>query len=94
MYYTKDGDFLKPETGTSLDVGLECTFAREFKFDATGYWSVMEDEIFYNPYVTYYPGAWYGYNGNSPGRTERLGFDFGLAWCREDGGGIDSLLVR
>jgi len=83
LNYTKDGDFLKPETGTSLDVGLECTFAREFKFDATGYWSVMEDEIFYNPYVTQSPWGWNGYNGNSPGRTERLGFDVGLAWCRE-----------
>jgi len=80
---TKDGKFLEPETGTSLDIGLEYTFAKEFKFDVTGFWSVMEDEIFYNPYVTPAPWGWNGYNGNSPGRTERLGFDVGLAWCRE-----------
>ena len=83
MNYTKDGKFLEPETGVSLDVGFEYAFAKEFKFDATGYWSIMKDEIFYNPYASQSAWGWSGYNSNSPGRTERLGFDTGLSWCRE-----------
>ena len=83
LNYTRDGRFLEPETGVSLDVGFECTFAEEFKFDATGYWSIMKDEIFYNPYAYQSPYGWSGYNANSPGRTERIGFDTGLGWLRE-----------
>ena len=83
MNYTKDGKFLEPETGVSLDVGFECVFEKEFKLDATGYWSIMEDEIFYNPYASQSPWGWSGYNSNSPGRTERIGFDAGFGWRRE-----------
>ena len=84
LNYTEDGRFLDPEQGTSLDLGLEYVFAEEFRFDATGYWSVMEDEIFYNPYVKDYGwGYWGGYNCNSPGKTERLGFDLGASWSRD-----------
>ena len=83
MNYTRDGRFLEPETGVSLDVGLEYTFAKEFRLDATGYWSIMKDEIFYNPYASQSPWGWNGYNSNSPGRTERIGFDAGFGWRRE-----------
>jgi len=83
LNYTQDGKFLEPETGTSLDFGLEYEFLEEFKFDFAGYWSVMEDEIFYNPYAKDMGGYFYGYNCNSPGRTERLGFDTGLSWLRD-----------
>ena len=83
MNYTRDGRFLEPETGTSFDIGFEGTFAKEFKLDVTGYWSIMEDEIFYNPYVMQSPWGWSGYNSNSPGRTERIGFDAGIGWRRE-----------
>ncbi len=84
LNYTADGRFLEPETGTSLDLGLEYAFAKEWTFDCAGYWTVMDDEIFYNPYAKNYGGGyWGGYNCNSPGRTERLGFDTGLGWRRE-----------
>jgi outer membrane receptor protein involved in Fe transport len=47
------------------------------------YGMIMDDEIFYNPYVT--PGlyGWNGYNCNSPSKTKRLGFDTGFAWRRD-----------
>jgi len=83
LNYTQDGRFLRPETGTSLDLGGEYAFAEEFTLDANGYWMIMEDEIFYNPYVTPSPWGWSGYNCNSPGRTERLGFDTGFGWRRD-----------
>ena len=84
LNYTEDGRFLEPEIGSSLDLGLEYAFAREFKFGLSGYWMVMEDEIFYNPHAKDYgSGAWGGFNCNSPGKTERLGFDTGLSWRRD-----------
>lgn len=83
LNYTADGRFLEPETGTSLDLGFEYAFAREFTLDAAGYWTVMDDEIFYNPYARDYGAYWGGYNCNSPGRTERLGFDAGFGWRRD-----------
>lgn len=84
LNYTVDGKFLKPETGTTLDWGLEAEFADEFRFDASGFWSVLDDEIFYNPHAQDYgAGYWGGFNCNSPGRTERLGFETGLSWRRE-----------
>jgi len=83
LNYTEDGTFLKPETGTSLDLGFDAVFAKEFTFDLDGYWTAMEDEIFYNPHAKDYGGTFGGYNCNSPGRTERLGFDAGLGWRRE-----------
>lgn len=84
LSYTADGNFLKPETGTTLDLGFEAAFLDEFKFDAVGYWSVIDDEIFYNPHVHDYGGGfWGGFNCNYPGRTERIGVETGLSWCRE-----------
>lgn len=83
MNYTRSGYMLKPETGMSLDAGLEWKFLEDFKFDFNAYGSMMEDEIFYNPHVTPSPYGWSGYNGNSPARTRRLGFDTGLAWCKD-----------
>ena len=83
MNYTEDGRLLKPETGTSLDIGLEWTFLDEFTFDADGYGMVMDDEIFYNPYAAYSPYGWGGYNCNSPAKTRRVGLDTGLAWRRD-----------
>lgn len=84
LNYTEDGTFLKPETGTTLDFGLEAAFLDEFTFDASGFWSVLDDEIFYNPHAKDYgAGYWGGFNCNSPGRTERIGFETGLAWRRE-----------
>lgn len=78
LSYTKDGKFLKPETGVSLDIGAEWEFLDEFKFDINGYGMVMEDEIFYDPAIQPY-----GYNCNSPAKTRRIGFDTGLSWERE-----------
>ena len=83
MNYTEDGRLLKPETGTSLDIGLEWTFLDEFTFDADGYGMVMDDEIFYNPYAAYSPYGWGGDNCNSPAKTRRVGLDTGLAWRRD-----------
>ena len=84
LNYTEDGKFLRPETGTALDFGVDARFADEFLVDASGYWSVIDDEIFYNPHAKEFGGGvWGGYNCNSPDRTERLGFDAGLAWRRE-----------
>lgn len=83
MSYTENGKFLKPEKGESLDVGVEWEFLDEFKFDINGYGMVMEDEIFYNPYVKMEPWGWNGYNCNSPAKTRRIGFDTGLAWRRD-----------
>lgn len=84
LNYTEDGKFLKPETGTTLDGGFEAEFCEECKFDVSGFWSVLDDEIFYNPHAQDYgAGYWGGFNCNSPGRTERLGLDAGLSWRRE-----------
>ncbi len=84
MDYTQDGRMLNPETGVSLDVGFEWAFADEFALDANFYGSLMDDEIFYNPYATPSPyGGWNGYNANSPDETRRLGFDLGVSWQRD-----------
>lgn len=83
MNYTRNGKLLKPEKGTSLDVGLEWNFLEEFTFDIDGYAMEMEDEIFYNPYAAYSPYGWGGYNCNSPARTRRIGLDTGIAWKRD-----------
>ena len=84
LNYTRDGRFLEPETGASLDLGLDWRIDREFRFDLDGYWTVIEDEIFYDPHAQEYGGRWGGYNCNSPGRTERLGFDVGFGWKRDE----------
>ena len=78
LSYTKDGDFLRPETGWSLDVGAEWEFAEEFRLDVNGYGMLMEDEIFFDPAL-----APYGYNCNSPAKTRRLGVDAGISWRRD-----------
>ena len=83
MNYTQNGQLLRPETGTSFDIGAEWKFLKEFTFDLNGYGMVMEDEIFYNPYVTASPYGWSGYNSNSPAKTRRLGLDAGLSWLRD-----------
>ena len=87
LSYTRDGMFLEPETGTSLDIGAEWEFLDEFTFDVNGYGSIMQDEIFYNPYTTYassaWGGYWAGYNVNSPSKTRRIGLDTGLSWLRD-----------
>ena len=84
LNYTADGRFLRPETGTSLDAGAEYAFMDGFMLDFNAYGSVMDDEIFYNPYARDFGGgAWGGYNANSPSRTRRAGFDAGLSWRRE-----------
>jgi outer membrane receptor protein involved in Fe transport len=78
LSYTQDGNFLKPETGASLDIGFEWEFLEEFSFMANGYGMVMEDEIFFDPSLL----PW-GYNGNSPAKTRRLGFDTGFTWLKD-----------
>ena len=78
LSYTRDGNFLEPETGVSLDIGFELEFLEEFVLDANGYGSVMEDEIFFDPALLPF-----GYNCNSPAKTRRMGFDTGLSWVRE-----------
>lgn len=83
LNYTADKRFLEPETGTSLDIGMECEFLKEFTFDVNGYGTIMEDEIFYNPYARDYGFYWAGYNCNSPAKTRRIGLDTGLAWKRD-----------
>ena len=77
LSYTQDGNFLEPETGASLDLGLEWEFMDEFMYMVNGYGMVMEDEIFCDPTL-------FGWrNGNSPAKTRRLGFDTGLSWSRD-----------
>ncbi len=84
MNYTRDGRLLDPETGTSLDIGFEWTFLDEFTLDANAYGTIMEDEIFYNPYAAPSPyGGWNGYNSNSPSKTRRIGLDTGFSWKRD-----------
>ena len=78
LSYTPDGKFLEPETGASVDLGLEWNFAEEFTFMANGYGMVMEDEIFFDPAIL----PW-GYNSNSPAKTRRIGFDAGFSWLRD-----------
>lgn len=78
LNYTRDGKFLEPETGASLDLGIEWNFADEFTFMANGYAMVMKDEIFFDPAIL----PW-GYNSNSPDRTRRVGFDAGFSWLRD-----------
>lgn len=75
LSYTQDGNFLEPETGASIDFGLEWEFLEEFSFMANGYGMVMEDEIFFDPALLPF-----GYNSNSPAKTRRMGFDTGLFW--------------
>ena len=83
MNYTADGRLLEPETGCSLDIGLECEFLKEFTFDVNGYGMIMEDEIFYDPYAQNMGFYWMGYNCNSPAKTRRIGLDTGLSWKRD-----------
>lgn len=84
LNFTEDGRFLEPETGWSLDAGCEWRMSEEFTADFAGYWTSTDDEIFYNPHAKDFGGgAWGGYNCNSPGRTERIGFDVGVGWARE-----------
>jgi len=83
MNYTRSGELLKPEKGASLDAGVEWKIDDELTFDFDGYAMVMEDEIFYNPYVTFASWGWGGYNCNSPSKTRRVGFDTGLSWKRD-----------
>ena len=78
LSYTQNGKFLEPETGTSLDIGAEWEFMKEFKLDVNGYGMLMDDEIFFDPVLQPY-----GYNCNSPARTRRVGLDTGLSWRRE-----------
>ena len=78
LSFTKDGMFLEPETGTSLDVGAEWEFLDEFTLDVNGYGMIMEDEIFYDPSIP----PW-GFNSNSPSKTRRVGLDTGLSWRRD-----------
>ena len=78
LSYTQDGVFLEPETGESLDIGMEWEFLDEFKFDVNGYGMIMEDEIFFDPVLLPY-----GYNCNSPAKTRRIGLDTGLSWLRD-----------
>ena len=78
LSYTQDGEFLEPETGESLDVGMEMEFLDEFKFDVNGYGMIMEDEIFFDPVLLPY-----GYNCNSPAKTRRIGLDTGFSWLRD-----------
>lgn len=78
LSYTQDGLFLEPETGESLDIGVEWEFLKEFKFDMNGYGMIMEDEIFLNPAIP----PW-GYNCNSPAKTRRVGMDVGFSWLRD-----------
>ena len=78
LSYTLDGDSLEPETGVSLDAGLEWKFAEEFSFMLDGYGMIMEDEIFFDPALL----PW-GYNRNSPAKTRRLGFDAEFSWERD-----------
>ena len=78
LSYTRNGKFLKPETGESLDIGAEWEFLDEFKIDANGYGMLMDDEIFFDPAM-----APYGYNRNSPAKTRRIGFDVGISWSRD-----------
>ena len=78
LSYTQDGKFLEPETGTSLDIGAEWEFLKEFKLDVNGYGMLMDDEIFFDPVLQPY-----GYNCNSPARTRRVGLDTGFSWRRE-----------
>ena len=80
--YTADGKPLDPETGYSFDVGGSWSFLDEFDLTFNAYGMSMEDEIFFNPYVT--PGVygWNGYNCNSPSETRRAGFDVSFGWLR------------
>lgn len=78
MNYTRDGKFLKPETGYSLDAGFEWNFADEFTVGLNAYASLMKDEIFFDPAVL----PW-GYNVNSPDDTRRVGLDAWASWERE-----------
>ena len=82
LSWTPTGRFLKPETGTSLDVGAEWTFLKEFTFNVNGYGSVMEDEIFYHPWFSA-PPPWSGFNCNSPSKTRRIGLDTSFSWLRD-----------
>ena len=82
--YTKDGKFLDPETGWSLDAGFEWNFLKEFNLAFNGFATWTEDEIFYNPHAKDYGyGAWGGYNENSDGDTRRIGFDASFSWRRK-----------
>ena len=78
LSWTRDGSFLKPETGESLDAGLEWEFLDEFSLDVNGYAMLTDDEIFFDPAI-----APFGYNSNSPSRTRRIGFDAGFSWTRD-----------
>lgn len=78
LSYTRDGKFLKPESGYSLDLGTKLALAEEFDFDINGYGMLVDDEIFYDSKLQPF-----GYNVNSPAKTRRIGLDAAISWCRD-----------
>lgn len=80
MNYVAADDKLTPESGYSLDLGLDTRLSDEFTFALTLYAMRIEDEIFFNPYSDSSLGYWLGYNENSPAATRRLGSDITIKW--------------
>lgn len=72
--YTPDGVIgLEPQTGDSLEAGLEIGFAESF-LKLSVYQLELDDEIFYDPAATPPPGAFFPGANINGGRSERLGF--------------------
>lgn len=82
MNYVAPHTTLEPESGYSVDLGVDYAFLKEFNVFFDGYGTWTQDEIFYNPYHTPTAWGWSGYNCNSPSDTQRLGFDAGIGWSR------------
>lgn len=80
---TRDGRFLDPETGWSLNGGGTWRIGREAEFGLDLYAMRMEDEIFFNPHAIEMAGYWGGWNCNSPSATRRFGLDSSFSWRRE-----------
>ena len=72
-YYGVPNMNLRPESGNSVEVGLDWTFLDEFNFNMTGFHAELDDEIMYAM----------GGNRNMDDATARSGVETGLSWHRD-----------
>lgn len=72
---------LDPETGFSLEAGVEATLAKEWTAGVTVYQMDSQDEIYYH-----IDSTGLGQNMNAPDSTRRQGAETSLRWARDEVG--------
>ncbi len=72
-YYGRPNMDLRPESGNSVEVGLDWSFLDGFNFNVTGFHTELDDEIMYAS----------GSNRNADDATARSGVEAGLTWQKD-----------